>query len=162
MIISCDPPRHAMLIHFGKKNRKLWPLCLSPYEGIEIALDESQNPSKLIAIHFVRHSFYLPFINGDGFSVDYFNLSFRRGAKEVRFDFEFMPSDYEIVDVYKGLKVLLSQPQATGKDRPNLRGFKIETQVLQVEFDAEEVEFQLGIDNLKDVEVTLFVTVPRL
>jgi hypothetical protein len=120
MTICCDLPRHALLIHFGKKIRRQWPLTVSSHRGVEIALDESQQPPHLLAIHFIRHRFYLPFVSGNNLSVSHFNFRYRKAAGEICIDFGYHPPYDEVLEISKGLSILLSQPQGYGNARPTL------------------------------------------
>ena len=145
-------------------------------------MDELEKAPRLIAIHFVRHCFILPFVSGFGLSVDesHFHrraaslmrdaarLTRMRAAWEIRFDCSSAWSDYRALELFKGLRVFLSQPptgwedrRPSGRIRPVLRGLGVDTQVLDVEFDLDRIKFAIGVDYLKDVEVTLFTDVPR-
>ncbi len=84
MLISCDLPRHALLIHFGKQNRERLPSVITPFKGIEIAIDENCFPKKLVAIHFVRHCFNLPFNYEGKFAISGFSLSMKRINNETQ------------------------------------------------------------------------------
>ena len=78
MILSCDPPRHALLIHFGKREQ---PNSIQTLEAVhqgarvEIALDLNAVPPSLVAVHFVRHGFRLPFVgSSDEYSTSHFHI----------------------------------------------------------------------------------------
>lgn len=168
MILSCDPPRHAFLVHFGAR-RPSNPIEVaeSKYRGarVEVALSRRSNPPSLVAIHFVRHGFRLPFIDSrDGFSTDKFNLRFgRRHERNFFFHFSFEPGGCEEWRPIPGLMVLLSDPPQAASSTPRglegraiLRGFEVDLALLDVNVDVGEFTFEFGADNLKDVPVTLF------
>jgi len=95
MILSCDPPRHAFLIHFAKRQQP-HPIQTFrfDYRGAqaEIAVDPRPVPPSLVAIHFVRHGFRLPFIlPGAEFSVKSFHLEFGRRDNQCFFHFSYEP-----------------------------------------------------------------------
>jgi hypothetical protein len=167
MILSCDPPRHALLIHFGKRQQP-HPLqtLKAEYRGasVEIALNRYSAQPTLVAIHFVRHGFHLPFIGStDLFSTKDFHI--RSGHRQGRFHFNFShePQNCEEWQPCPGLTVLMSgshfitELSRTFAKRPVLEGFYVDTKVLQLDVDTSEFVFAFGADNLKDVPVTLFV-----
>ncbi len=169
MILSCDPPRHAFLIHFGKREqpRSLQTASCS-LDGalMQIALNPSTDPPALVAIHFVRHGFRLPFVQRDGFSVSGFHLSSGRHGHRHYFHFSYVPEDYQEWESYPGLTVLVSEPPrfcsdfergADAQKRPVLHGFLVDTELLTVDIDMAEFVVTFGADNLKDVPVDLFV-----
>lgn len=168
MILSCDPQRHAFLIHFGKRQQ---PYSLQTHESkhhgarVQIALNPQSAPHSLVAVHFVRHGFRLPFVgSGDEFSTDYFHFQSGRRHNRYFFHFAYEPRGCQEWKVAPGLTVLISNPpQASSdsshsvKDRPVLHGLLVDTEVLKVDIDMSEFVFEFGADNLKDVSVTLFV-----
>lgn len=168
MILSCDPPRHAFLVHFGKRQQAGSIETLkSKYHGaiVQIALNPDTIPPSLVAIHFVRHGFRLPFIGSrDQFSTDYFHISLGRRQNLYFFHFAYEPRDCQEWQVAPGLNVLISRPPQSGSDaphnveeRPVLYGLLVDSAVLQVDIDMSEFVFEFGADNLKDVPVTLFI-----
>jgi hypothetical protein len=166
MILSCDPPRHAFLIHFGKQEYPVDGIktveCAHDGARVEIALNQESLPPTLGAIHFVRHGFWLPFIDQTReFSTDYFRFHWRR--ENSRYVFHFSPDPGEIREwnVFPGLAVLVSEtsrPVVDGRRRSVLRGFAVDPKILKVEIDVSEFFFEFGAHNLKDVPVTLFMT----
>jgi hypothetical protein len=168
MILSCDPPRHAFLIHFGKRQQ---PHSIRMFEfeyhgaRVEIALNTQSVPPSLVAIHFVRHGFCLPLVGRrDEFSTDYFHLQSAHRQNRYFFHFSYEPRDCQEWRVYPGLTVLVSESPRSGsdspdsvKDRPVLQGLVVDTEVLGVDIDMSEFVFEFGADNLKDVPVSLFI-----
>jgi len=168
MILSCDPPRHAFLIHFGKRQQPDSIQTLqSDYHGahVEIALNPESVPPSLVAIHFVRHGFRLPFVGSrDEFSIGYFHLHSRRRENRYFFHFEYEPRSCQEWQVHPGLTVLLREPARSGSflspppnDRPVLHGLVVDTEALGLDMDMSEFVFEFGPDNLKDVPVSLFI-----
>jgi len=168
MILSCDPPRHAFLIHFGKRQQPHSIRTLeSDYHGarVEIALNPQSVPPSLVAIHFVRHGFRLPFVGrSDEFSTDYFHLQSAHRHNRYFFHFSYEPQGCQEWQTHPGLTVLVSESPRSGsdsphgvKDRPVLHGLVVDTEVLGLEIDMSEFVFAFGTDNLKDVPVTLFI-----
>lgn len=171
MILSCDPPRHAFLIHFGKLRQ---PDTLQTFgathegAGVEVALNPDTAPPTLVAVHFVRHKFRLPFIGSpDMFSTNYFHLHSGRRQNRHFFHFSYEPEDCREWQACPGLTILLSGPAGgryvsdNPEDRPVLRGLVVDLETLQVDVDMSEFVFEFGADNLKDVPVTLFVDYSR-
>jgi hypothetical protein len=167
MILSCDPPRHAFLIHFGKRQQ---PQSIQTFESeyhgarVQIALNPESVPPRLVAIHFVRHGFRLPFVGPiDKFSTHLFHLQSGRHHNQYFFHFVCEPRDCQEWQIYPGLTVLVSEPPGFGadsthtvKDRPILHGLLVDTNALEVDIDMREFVFEFGSDNLKDVSVSLF------
>jgi hypothetical protein len=171
MILSCDPPRHAFLIHFGKR-RQPGPIRVldAEYGGarVQVALNESSAPPTLVAVHFVRHGFRLPFVRPEEpFSTRFFHIWSGFTQNRYFFHFEYEPRGYQEWQAAPGLTVLVSpvSPNAQGwrkvEDRPLLSGLRVDRDVLQVDVDMSEFVFGFGSDNLKDVDATLFVEYPR-
>ena len=168
MILSCDPPRHAFLIHFGKR-QQLQGIQTRRFEYrgalVEIVLNPHSVPPSLVAIHFVRHGFRLPFVGSrDEFSTNSFHLTSGRRQDDYFFHFDYAPRDYEEWQVHPGLTVLvagppraLTDPSRTDKDRPVLLGLVVATRVLGVEIDMSEFVFEFDTDSLKDVSASLFI-----
>lgn len=163
MIIYCDPPRHALLIHFGKRVFTDWPTTYElNHDNIDIALDERQYPPILVAIHFKRHRFYLPFLSEeikDSFVISNCDLTYKQTGSEMVFNFEYSPGrfrPYETVEVFRGLEILCSQPRTVEKQRMVVNGFRVDTRQMKIELDSSEFEFNIGADNLKDVTALLF------
>jgi hypothetical protein len=171
MILSCDPPRHAFLVHFGKRQQP-GPLhtLQSEHHGarVQIALNRQSVPHSLVAVHFVRHGFRLPFVGSrDHFSTNHFHIRSGRRQNQYFFFFSSEPRDRQEWHAAVGLTVLMSEPPPTGSDskrsvehRPLLHGMLVDLEVLQVDVDMSEFVFEFGADNLKDVPVTLFVERP--
>ena len=168
MILSCDPPRHAFLIHFGKRQQpETLQTVQSEFQGarIQIALNPGSTPPSLVAIHFVRHGFRLPFVGRrDEFSTDCFNLHFGRRQEQHYFHLSYQPRDCQESEVYPGLTLLVSHPVQSGsaslraiETRPILHGFLVDTERFALDLDLSEFVFEFGADTLKDVPVTLFV-----
>lgn len=166
--MSCDPPRHAFLIHFGSRQQSASIQTLK-FEchgaKVEIALNSHSTPPSLVAIHFVRYGFRLPFVDPrDKSSTDHFNI--RSGRRENRYFFHFAyePQDFQEWQVSPGLSILVSEPVGSTsdaprsvEDRPVLHGLVVDLDTLQVDLDMREFDFEFGVDNLKDVSVTLFI-----
>ncbi len=168
MILSCDPPRHAFLVHFGRRQQSdSIETSESEYHGavVEVALNRHSAPPSLVAIHFVRHGFRLPFIGSrDEFSTNYFHLQCGLRHNRYFFHLSFEPSNCEEWQPIPGLTVLVSGPPRPGshsprgiEDRSVLHGLVVDLGVLNVDVDMSEFVFEFGADNLKDVPVTLFV-----
>lgn len=168
MILSCDPPRHAFLIHFGKRQQPdSIQILLAEHQGarVEIAVNHHSSPPSLVAIHFVRHGFRLPFVGSrDQFSTDYFHIQSGQCHSRYFFHLSHEPPDCQEWKAAPGLAVLISEPLRSGsgsprsfEDRPVLHGLLVDPEVLQVNVDMTECVFEFGADNLKDVPVTLFV-----
>lgn len=168
MILSCDPPRHAFLIHFGKRRQPDSIQTLeSEHHGarVQIALNPHTVPPSLVAIHFVRHGFRLPFVGrSDHFSTNHFHIQSGRRQNQYFFHFSYEPRDCQEWQAAPGLTVLISEPPRSGFDstrsvegRPVLRGMLVDLEVLQVDVDMSEFVFEFGADHLKDVPVTLFI-----
>ena len=168
MILSCDPPRHAFLIHFGKLRQPGDVRVLeAEYCGgrVQMAMNPSSVPATLVAVHFVRHGFRLPFVRPEEpFSTKFFHI--RSGFTQNRYFFylEYEPRDYQEWQAAPGLTVLVSPapPGASGwpkvEDRPILSGLRVDCGLLQVDVDMSEFVFEFCPDSLKDVDVTLFLT----
>jgi hypothetical protein len=168
MILSCDPSRHAFLIHFGKRQRPAaFEVLHAEYRDarVEIAVDTASSPPSLVAIHFVRHGFRLPFVGRPNeFSTDSFHLQSGRLQNRYFFHFSFEPKDCLEWQVVSGLRLLITEPAGQARDQPSglelrpvLHGLVVDLDVINVEVDASEFVFELGPDNLKDVPVTLFM-----
>jgi hypothetical protein len=167
MILSCDPPRHAFLIHFGKRQQP--PTVEIVRSGcrraeIELAINPTTPPS-LVAIHFVRHGFWLPFVSVPEGSVNPFHLRYGWREKKFLFHFSFNPKDCEQWEICPGLTVLTSGPvryefgsSDSVEERAILRGLLVDTQALASNIDTSEFLFELDTDNLKNVPVDLFFT----
>jgi hypothetical protein len=168
MILSCDPPRHALLIHFGKRQQSYAiQIIETKYNGarMEIALNQDTVPHTLVAVHFVRHGFRLPFVGMNKPStIDHFNLQSGCTGTHYFFYFSYMPRDCQEWQVCPGLTVLIqnpSRPQSSIwgsiEERPVLHGLMVDTEILRVDVEMSEFVFELGADLLKDVPVTLFM-----
>jgi hypothetical protein len=164
MILSCDPPRHALLIHFGKRQQPRGLQILeTSHDGplVQIALNPSSVPPTLVAVHFVRHNFLLPFVGRpNDFSTDHLHLHWGRGPSRYFFHFEYEPKDYREWNVAPGFTILISEASESLSDwkkRPLLHGLEVDPEFLRVDVDLDEFAFEFGADNLKDVPVTLFV-----
>ncbi|MGO8759279.1 MAG: hypothetical protein ACLQG3_14265 [Terracidiphilus sp.] len=164
MILSCDPGRHAFLIHFGPR-RQLNALdevaCRCEGALVEIALDRASTPPTLVAIHFVRHGFLLPFVNpSDKFSTSDFHLSHRVSGERYSFCFKFEAAGSHRFEAFPGLTILTSDPPewlVQDKKKPLLCGFEVDKNLLRLELDHDDFTFEFGTDLLKDVSVQLFV-----
>lgn len=163
MIVSCDLPRHALLIHFGSRFRRHWPRVTEFDEGIEIAFDETETQPRLVAIHFRRHKFKLPYTYSDPYSLNNLYFEYWRENQYACFHLEFRPQHCEQIELVEGLSILLSHPHRAIRpslvpvdERPTLYGLRLNTRAFEVEYHANELIFELGSDNLKDVGVTLF------
>jgi hypothetical protein len=170
VIVSCDPPRHAVLIHFGPQLQTR-PLSLQRARvgsvDVEYVIDEADTPPVLVAVHFPRHHYRLPFVHGKGTEVGDFNLEFGRREHLRYFFFSRRPMDWTAVEARPGLAVLIDPPPAVPggggiapEHRPTLRGFVIDETLLSVAIDTTEVRVDFGVDNLKDIDATLFCTYP--
>lgn len=168
MILSCDPPRNAFLIHFGARQqpgRIETPISRVREARVELAVRADSDPPVLVAIHFPRGCFRLPFLGAsDGSATAGFDI--RSGYRQGRYYFHFglVPRDCERWPIHPGLTVLASAPpeyapgsRRIATDRPLLRGLEVDTDVLRVETDESEFVFEFGADNLKDVFVSLFI-----
>jgi hypothetical protein len=166
MILSCDPPRHAFLIHFGKWEQ---PWSIRTFEKtyyrakIEFVENFDTIPGTLVAIHFVRHGFWLPFIETKHFSVHDFWLEAGRRESEYFFLFGSIPRDCNRQEIHPGLSILVTDhvqfdfgPQYGVEERPLLHGLVVDTEQLAVDIDMSELRFECGADHLKDVPATLF------
>ncbi len=150
MVFVCDPPRHAIYVHFGRRDT-LWvgPEIRIDGETVGLFVDTLAGPSCLRGILFYRHRFHLPFRYTDQFSLHGFLV--RCSTKDHTFecDLEYQPEDYEVWNAHKGVEVLIQRPAQTGTDRPTLLGFRIDMRVLRIDIDAESIEVDFGTDNLK-------------
>ena len=171
MILSCDPPRHALLVHFGTR-RPSGSIHTQEFEyrgaTVEIAVNPETVPPTLVAIHFVRHGFRLPFVHvtdeDELESIESFHLQSGRLEKRYFFNFAHKPQNCLEWQAGPGLTVILSEPPRTASElphdienRPCLYGLLVDLEMLQVEVDMNEFVFEFGSDSLKDVPVTLFV-----
>jgi hypothetical protein len=168
MILSCDPPRHAFLIHFGKR-RQPDPIdtLRAEHHGarVEIVVNTRSAPPTLVAIHFVRHGFRLPFVGSRSpFSTNHFNIQSGRRQNRYFFHLSYEPRDCQEWQAAPGLTVLISEPRRSEsdsprsvEDRPVLRGLLVDSEILQVDVDMSEFVFEYGADHLKDVPATLFI-----
>lgn len=122
MIVSCDPYRHALLVHFGRRQRPTRPrVHWVPY-GTEIAVDDSRNPPELVAIHFVRHRYQLPFLEGERVLDLHVHFGFRREGDLVCFDFcresrGVYGGVFDCVDAFDGLTLLYQHIKVIPSDR---------------------------------------------
>lgn len=166
MIISCDPPRHALLIHFGKRKRP-GPIDIvkTDYHKalIEIALDRNSDRPTLISIHFVRHGFRLPFVSiRDPFSSRSINFNSALVDDRYFFHFSYHSNNCSKFEPVPGLTILLSGApslEPSGRqvtDRPVLYGIEVKTGILNLPVMDTEFVFEFGADNLKDGTATLF------
>jgi len=167
MILSCDPPRHAFLIHFGKRHQpdSIQTLQFEHHGArVQIALNPDSVPPTLVAIHFVRHGFLLPFVGLNNSATNHFYI--QSGCRQNRhfFHFSYEPRDCQEWRAAPGLTVLISEPPRSGshsthsvENRPVLHGVLVDLEVLQVDVDMSEFVFEFSVDNLKDVPVTLFI-----
>jgi len=152
MVISCDPPRHALLIHFSKRDSTPKPTVLNLMDKIEIALERQSKP-KLNAIHFIRHQFTLPFVDSSGFNINEAILNVTMKGNKFIMKFNYDISNFEEVEIFNGLIIMLKLNKET---KPILGGFSIDKNKLDLEIDTSEIEIMIGTDNLKDVGVLLF------
>lgn len=155
MILMCDPPRHAFSIQFGK-----WPRpsgtetlkCECDGARVEVALSQDRIPPVLIAVEFIRHTFWLPFVGSrDGFSTEGFHLRHRRSNDEYSFHFWYPDKSCRETLVVPGL-VIITGESARPTDfrrRPLLVGLRVDLRALAVDIDANEFEFDFGADTLK-------------
>jgi hypothetical protein len=167
MILSCDPPRQAFLIHFGKRQQPDSIRALEfNHQGarMQIALNPQSVPPTLVAIHFVRHNFRLPFVGRPNeFSTQYFSLRSAHRQNQYFFYLSYEPRDCQEWQIYPGLTVLVSESLGSGSDsysvnnRPVLHGLVVDTEILGVDIDNSEFVYEFGADTLKDVSVSLFV-----
>ena len=168
VILSCDPPRHAFLIHFGTRRQGDGIRTYqSEHDGarVQVAVNQGTTPPILVAVHFVRHCFRLPFVGWrDEFSTSDFHLQSGRREGHYFFHFTYDPKDCYAWEAGPGLFVLLGDPSrypagsaGSAKSRPVLCGLRVNLEALQVEVDMSEFRFELGADTLKDVPVTLFL-----
>lgn len=167
MIFSCDPPRHAILIHFGKRSQPdAVRLVRAELDGarVEIAVNPLSAPPSLVAIHFVRHGFQLPFVRARGQLSPSLNIRAGRRQSRYFFHFSYETGDCQEWRVAPGLTVLTqpgrpgSHSQRSVEDRPVLRGFLVDSDVLHVDVDMSELVIEWGADYLKDVSAMLFVS----
>jgi hypothetical protein len=169
MIVSCDPPRHALLIHFGSRERtpSIHTVTPDPYSGASVELALNRHPLRptLAAIHFVRHGFRLPFVDPESSDVLASDLCLQSGrlaSGSYFFHFVHEPRDVVEWEAYRGLTVLITQPQSASSvsgplaDRPILQGIVVHDKKLGVDIDASEFRIEFGSDNLKDVSAELF------
>ena len=167
MILSCDPPRHAFLIHFGeRKQPEDLQVLATEHLGarVEIVLNPHTIPPTLVAVHFVRHGFRLPFIDPSGKRPPG-GIQYRSGFRQGRYFFEFEsePKDYREWQAFPGLTVLVSGPSTPGaaatslQTRPVLHGLTVDLKSLHVEIDMSEYDFECRPDFLKDVSAMLFI-----
>lgn len=165
MILSCDPPRHAFLIHFGKRIQPDSIQTLqSEHHGakVQFALNPDSVPPTLVAIHFVRHGFRLPFVRPNDYSTNHSHIHSGRRQNQYFFYFSFEPRDCQEWQVAPGLTILISEPHRSDsprsvENRPVLHGLRVDLEVLQVAVDMSEFVYEYGADYLKDVSVTLFI-----
>jgi hypothetical protein len=117
-----------------------------------------------VAVHFVRHGWRLPFVDQRGkLSTGSFFIrsGFRSG--DYFFYLESEPRDCGEWRPFPGMTILVTEPARAAKGltgidaRPALRGFRIDTDLLQVLIDPGELVFEFGPDYLKDVAAALFV-----
>lgn len=169
MVLSCDLPRNAFLIHFGPR-RQMNALheitCRAEGSPVQIALDRAWDPPTLVAIHFVRHGFLLPFANpSDKFSTSDFHLSQKVGRERYNFNFQFDETAPRRCEIFPGLTILTSDPPEwliRDRKKPLLCGFEVDKNLLRLEIDSDDFTFEFGVDLLKDVSPQLFVVHPKL
>ncbi len=168
MIISCDPPRHALLLHFGaRKQPRPITTWSAAYHGakVELAVSERTMPPTLIAVHFVRHGFRLPFLDGKGNIASDVFLRSRKEGRIFFLDLEFEPRGCEEWEICPGGTALLKLPPGYDpqgsfravEQRPELQGLRVDLDRLDVQVDGSEFELEVGPDLLKDVPASLFV-----
>ncbi len=168
MILCCDPPRHAFLIHFGKRQQS-GPIETLEYSSrgarVEIAVSTQSVPPSLVAIHFARHGFRLPFVGPQHqLSTSFLRLESGSHGNRYFFHFSYEAQDCQEWEVHPGLTVLVRELSGSGsaapgsiEGRPVLQGFVVNQDVLAVDVDMSEFVFEFAVDSLKDVPVTLFV-----
>lgn len=171
MILCCDPPRHALLIHFGKQERER-PLethraHVGPVE-VEYLIDPAAIPPLLVAVHFPRHKYRLPFVGLDGLANGDFNLDFGKRGPVHHFYFSHNPRDLTAYEARPGLAVLVKPGTAVSAPavshimkRPVLHGLLVGETSLVPDLDTSEMRFEFGADHLKDVGVSLFCRFPK-
>lgn len=168
MILSCDPPRHAFLVHFGTRRQPgSLQVITAKYQDarVEIALRRDAALPTLVAVHFVRGGFRLPFIGPrDSFGTSSFHIESGRRDDQFFFHLSWQAKACSWWRAVDGLDVLFSEPAPSGSDsasgagtRPVLHGLLVNLREMEVDVDASEFKFEFGTDLLKDVPVTLFV-----
>ena len=161
MIVGYDAPNHALLLHFGFRQRlaalqvESWeqrysPSCLT---RVETAFDLQTRA--LVAIHFCGGGLFMPSF---GSREDLLSRwRFARGASEVRIDLGAVPRVYDPVWVRPGIQLFLSLPRRTGRDRPFLHGFRVHTSAQPVELDLALLDVRVSPNSLGSASVDSFV-----
>jgi hypothetical protein len=150
MVIICDPPRHAIYIHFGSR-ATLWmgPQLRFRDETVGLFVDDAATPSLLRGVLFYRHRFYLPFLFASEFAVTDFSIRCTRKDHIFQCGFTQFTEDHNLWQVHRGVEVLVQSAEKAGKERPTLIGFKVDTSVLTLDMDPDSMCVEFGADNLK-------------
>ena len=128
MILICDPPRDAFLIHFQKRETlDTGNRIERDFHGskIELCVDLRTKPHSLSTIHFLRGGFCLPFVKGEGLGIEHFHFCWN-------------PEKSSEWKAYPGLTILFSHQMESGPSisgerlRPILQALVVDTKVLRV------------------------------
>ena len=152
MIVICDPPRHAIYVHFDNRST-LWKGPEIRIHGGTIGLfvDDAAAPSLLRGVLFYRHKFYLPFLYPSKLAVSDFSIHCNQEDHLFQCTFRYFIEDCETLPVHRGVEVLLQSAKQLGRDRPTLLAFRVDTRLLSLALDPGSVnfEFDFGVDHLK-------------
>lgn len=179
MVLSCDPPRHAMLIHLGPRQQPpglevrqfTWerPAIQNLEQPrLEVALQPRDGVPCLVALHLVRHCWRLPFVRPDdaaGLSwLDAWGLSVWAEYDAGRYAMRWSRGDHADLawSPLPGLSLPCRWPtQAEQQRLGNWRrvvplGFEVDLGHLQLELHPLEFKIEIECDSLKDVSAALF------
>ncbi len=163
MIVGYDAPNHALLLHFGRRQRQLplrveaWEMAYTPtcLSRVETAFDPDSGA--LVAILFCQRAFFMPSFVSRRDLLARWRLV--RTATEVRVEVSAVPKPHDPVWVRPGLQLFLSLPQRTGRDRPFLHGLRIHTVAQPVELDLAELDVRVEPNSLGAARADSFASV---
>lgn len=162
MIVGYDPPNHALLVHFGPRERHA-PLRVESWETsykpghttrVEVAFDSGSGA--LVAIHFCLRSFFMPSFDSRADLLA--RWRFVRSPSEVCIDLAVVPKLHDPVWIRPGVQLLLSLPQRTGRDRPFLHSVRIYTAAQPLELDLTTTDVRVAPHSLEEATVDTFAT----
>lgn len=160
MIVGCDPPNHAFIVHFGRRQRKAalkleaWEAEYRPARASRVELAYDVETHTLVAILFCHRSFFVPSFTSREDLLS--RWRFMHSAAEIRIDLAVVPAAHDPVWIRPGVQLFLSLPQRTGRPRPFLHGLRIHTLAQPVELDLEMLDVRVAPNSLVDAKADLF------
>lgn len=179
MVLACDPPRHAMLLHLGPRQqppgleiRQLtWErpdLQFLDPPRLEVALQQRDGAPCLVALHLVRHCWRLPFVTPDDAAslsgLDAWGLNVWAEHDPGRYAMRWSSGDDADLawSPLPGLTLPCRLPTEAEWQRAGTwrrvvpLGFEVDLHLLRLELHPFEFRIDIGVDTLKDVSAALF------